>query len=198
AMEDEAPAPVDRSAVAHDEIACRIRQMDGLLFLHDAQLHEKIGKAHLLLLVDDDAERPVLAMRADVDDGAREPLVEHAGHGDQELVVQITRLAGLLFQIVQVHAERLASFTRCWKPGLEPFMVGWKQFCFHPTMKALSRFGRPIHGKMMASAASNVANRDWRNQSRAMKKSATLLFCSLLACSVPVLARASSSQWAEV
>ena len=31
-----------------------------------------------------------------------------------------------------------------------------------------------------------------------MKKSATLLFCSLLACSVPVLARASSSQWAEV
>jgi len=50
----------------------------------------------------------------------------------------------------------------------------------------------------MMPAASGVAKRGRRNQSRAMKKPAALLFCSLLSCAVPGLALASSSQWSEV
>jgi DsbC/DsbD-like thiol-disulfide interchange protein len=51
---------------------------------------------------------------------------------------------------------------------------------------------------MMISTASGVANGDRRNQSRAMKKPAGLLFCSLLSCAAPGVALASSSRWVGV
>jgi DsbC/DsbD-like thiol-disulfide interchange protein len=51
---------------------------------------------------------------------------------------------------------------------------------------------------MMVSAASGVANRRRRNQSRAMKKAPVLLIGLLLGCAAPGMAAASSSRWAGV
>jgi DsbC/DsbD-like thiol-disulfide interchange protein len=51
---------------------------------------------------------------------------------------------------------------------------------------------------MMVLAASGVANRRRRNQSRAMKRSAVLLIGLLLGCAAPGMAAASSSRWAGV
>ena len=109
-MQHEAAAAVDRSAIAHDEIAGLRRQPDRLLLVHDAELHQKIGKQHLLRLVDDQAHRAFVAVRADVDDRAREPVVLHAGHGNQELVVEKAASAGRLLVAQQVHGRERNAF----------------------------------------------------------------------------------------
>jgi len=87
-MQDEAAAAVHRAAVAHDEIARMAGQADDLLLVHDAELHQQVRKQHLLGLVDDEAHGAFRGMGADIDHRAREPVVLHAGHGDEELVVE--------------------------------------------------------------------------------------------------------------
>ena len=108
-MQDEAAAAVDRPAIAHDEIAGRRRQPDRLLLVHDAELHQKIGKQHLLRLVDDQAHRAFVAVGADIDHGARETVVLHAGHGDEELVVEKAALGGF-FLPQEVHGSKVTLF----------------------------------------------------------------------------------------
>ncbi len=49
---------------------------------------QKVRKLHLLGLVDDEAHGAFVAVGADIDDGASEAVVLHAGHGDEELVVE--------------------------------------------------------------------------------------------------------------
>ena len=71
-----------------DEIARLRRQADRLLLVQYAELDEQIGEAHLLRLVDDQAHGALFAVGAHIDDGAREAVVLHAGHGDEELIVK--------------------------------------------------------------------------------------------------------------
>ena len=87
-MQNKAPAAVDRPAVPDDEVTRLAGQADRFLLVHDAELHQKIRKQHLLRLIDDQAHRALVAVGADIDDGASEAVVLHAGHGDEELVVQ--------------------------------------------------------------------------------------------------------------
>jgi hypothetical protein len=52
----------------------------------DAQLREQVGEAKLGHgLVDDEAHRALVAVRAQIDDRALEARVAHGGHGDQQL-----------------------------------------------------------------------------------------------------------------
>jgi hypothetical protein len=109
-MQDEAAAAVHRSAVADDEVAGLRRQADRLLFVHDAELHEQVRKQHLLCLVDDQAHRAFIAVRANVDDGARKTVVLHAGHGNQELVVEKAASRSHLLVAQQVHEGSVTRF----------------------------------------------------------------------------------------
>ena len=108
-MQDEAAAAVDRAAIADHEISRGRRQADGFLFVDDAQLHQEIGKAHLLNLVDDQPHRAFLAVGADIDDGACEAVVLHAGHGDEELVIEEPARGGI-FVPQKIHGRNVASF----------------------------------------------------------------------------------------
>jgi hypothetical protein len=57
-------------------------------------LLEQVAQLDVDRLVDDQAERTLLGVLAQVDHGARERVVGHAGHGDQELVRQIDSARG--------------------------------------------------------------------------------------------------------
>ena len=118
-MQDEAAAPVDRTAIAHDEIARLRRQPDRLLLVEDAELDEQVGKAHLLGLVDDQAHRAFLAMGADIDHGARETVVLHAGHGNEELVVEEAARRLLPLSPQKVHCGKVTRFRQAGKMALD-------------------------------------------------------------------------------
>ncbi len=110
-MQNEATAAVDRAAIAHDEVPGLGWKPDSFLLLHDSELHQKVGEQHLLRLVDDQAHRALVAVSADIDHRTREPAVLHAGHGNQELVVQKTAHRGF-FLPQEVHEMKITRFRR--------------------------------------------------------------------------------------
>ena len=68
-------------------------KQDRFLPLDHIELNEKLGKFDAAReLIDDDAHRPFLRMRTDVDDGSGKARVGHGGHRDQHLPVEKTAL----------------------------------------------------------------------------------------------------------
>jgi hypothetical protein len=74
-------------------------------------LHEQIGKQHLLRLVDDQAHGALVAVGADIDDGTREAIVLHAGHGNEELIVQEAARGGFLLP-QEIHGGKIPCFPQ--------------------------------------------------------------------------------------
>ncbi|CDX46068.1 hypothetical protein MPLDJ20_80182 [Mesorhizobium plurifarium] len=122
-MQHEAAAAVDRPAIAHDEIARMRRQADRFLLVHDAELHQQVRKQHLLRLVDDQPHRAFVAVGADVDNGARETVVLHARHGNQELVVEKAASGGRLLVAQQVHGLSVTRFGSAEKMVTVPYVT---------------------------------------------------------------------------
>jgi hypothetical protein len=78
-MQDEAAALLDRAARQHAD-ARRLGPV------RDVQLSEQVGEGDLAeRAVDDEAQRAVLAVRAEVDDRPLEARIAHLGHRDEEL-----------------------------------------------------------------------------------------------------------------
>ena len=76
--------------------AGRPRQPDLGALGDDVELDEEVAEGDLRRrLVDHDAHGAIGGMGAEIDDGAREAGVLHAGHGDQELSVEIAPAGGL-------------------------------------------------------------------------------------------------------
>lgn len=114
AVQHEAAAAIDRAAVPDDEVAGRRRQADRLLLVHDAELHQQVGKAQRLRAVDDQAHGALFAVGADIDDGACEAVVLHAGHGNQEVIVEEAAF-GVPLLSQQIHAAKVTPFALAWK-----------------------------------------------------------------------------------
>ena len=67
-----------------------LRQPDPLDLRNDLELHQQVRQVHVRGgPVEDDPHRAFRRMGADIDDGAREALVRHSRHGDEELPVEI-------------------------------------------------------------------------------------------------------------
>ena len=89
-MQHEAAAGLDRPALQHFHGLGGFRQLDLVGLLDDVELHQQFGKVDAAGgPVDDDAHRAFGRMRADIDHRAREPLVFHHRHRDQQLAVEI-------------------------------------------------------------------------------------------------------------
>src|SRR4029453_12045368 len=93
-MENETTAAIDRPAVTYDKIPRGSGKPDRLLLIQDAKLHQQVRKAQRLGLVDDQTHGALVAMRADIYHRAREAVILHARHGNQELVVEKTARCG--------------------------------------------------------------------------------------------------------
>jgi EAL domain-containing protein (putative c-di-GMP-specific phosphodiesterase class I) len=82
----------------------------------DAEFLQQLRKADMRRpLVDDQAHGPLRGVRAHVDDRAREAAVAHAGHGDQELAVEIAAVLALAAFASRHHVEKTSATGR----GLE-------------------------------------------------------------------------------
>jgi hypothetical protein len=81
-MQDEAAVGLDGAAVQD--------QLRGLRFVADLEreLIEDLGQRHVRGPIDNDPERTVVVVLADVSDGLREVRVAHSGHRDEKLALQ--------------------------------------------------------------------------------------------------------------
>ena len=122
-MQDKAAAAVDRAAIAHDEVARLRRQADRLLLVHDAELHEQIGKQHLLGLVDDQAHGAFLAMGADIDHERVKRSSFMPGMAIEELVVEKAARGLHLFPPQEVHAGNVTLFGQARKDGFRLVVI---------------------------------------------------------------------------
>ena len=88
-VQHEPAAGLHRPAAMHADAVDAAGKVRLVARLHDVELDEEIAEIHFVCqLVDHDAHGAVAGMRADIDDRAGEPLVRHAGHGDQQLAVE--------------------------------------------------------------------------------------------------------------
>ena len=111
-MQHEAAVGLHWPARQHLNVFGATRQADALLRRDDLQLHEQVGKiAHARRLVDDDAHRAFLGMGAKIDDRSSETLIEHAGHGDQQLAVKEASLAGA--RVATLHGREILLLAAC-------------------------------------------------------------------------------------
>ena len=89
-VQHEAALGLDRPAAHHFHDAGARRQLDRVGRRNDVELHQQIGEIDVRRrMIDDDAHGAFGGMRADIDQRAREALVQHRRHGDQHLAVQI-------------------------------------------------------------------------------------------------------------
>src|ERR1700685_85684 len=73
-------------------------------------------------MIDDDAHGAFGGMRADIDQRAREALIQHRRHGDQHLAVQITAPALCRRTTWQFHARKVSrSFANCKRTARSKF-----------------------------------------------------------------------------
>ena len=109
---------LDRAAFQNLDAARAWRELDQIGGGNHVEFHQQIGEADVLCgLVHHDAHRALGRVRADVDHGAGEALVGHAGRGDQHLAVQVTTLrTGTLLQgfTRHLHGKRIAPSGRVW------------------------------------------------------------------------------------
>jgi hypothetical protein len=116
-VQHEAAARLDRPSHKHLHRPDAAGQTDEVGLRNDVELDEKVRHAQIGgRLVHDDAHRPFRGMGANIDDGAREALVPHAGHGDEHLAVEVAG-SGVLFRAAELshhymlrRASRLSIF----------------------------------------------------------------------------------------
>ena len=88
-VQDESPPPLHGSSHQHRHVADALAQADRIGLGRHIELHQQVRHADVGgRLVDDDPHRPIRRMGTDVDHRAREALVGHPRHRDQELAIE--------------------------------------------------------------------------------------------------------------
>ena len=90
AVQHEAAAGLDRAADVDRHRPGYRSAMPSSASSADAEALQEVGEGDVRgALVDDEAHRPILGVRAQVDDRARKTRVGHHRHGDEELAIEI-------------------------------------------------------------------------------------------------------------
>ncbi len=89
-VENEAPSRLHRATELDAHVGDLVRDAVDVAVAQDVELRDEIAETdHRRHLVNNDTHGAALGMDAHVDQGPVEPRVAHAGHGDQNLTVEV-------------------------------------------------------------------------------------------------------------
>lgn len=106
------PRAVSTGPPKHLDVLDAFREQDDIAVLDDVELDEQLAKSEMRGgLVDHDAHCAFSRVGAQVDDALREPLVEHRGHCDQHLAIEIATIGLLARRLLhETNARDMTGF----------------------------------------------------------------------------------------